>query len=349
MYIGGRHILPEMQMRFDMNECPNINELAGKSVLVTGAGGFIGYHTSLKLQSLDAHVVGIDSMNHYYDIKLKEERRSDLKEKGIDVIVGTLCDKTLLQKIFVENHFTHVLHLAGQAGVRYSLENPEDYVINNVQCTVSLYEVMRSQTQIPKLVYASSSSVYGSNSKVPFSESDEIPIQKSMYAMTKKAIEGVANTYHSLYGVQSIGLRFFTVYGTIGRPDMSYYKFAKAIVKGETIQLYNYGDMRRDFTFVDDIVNGIVKSLAKNVENPRVYNLGRGHPRKLGDMISILEMNLEQKAITEGVPTPGGEVLVTFADIYRARKELCYEPKIDLEDGLKRFVKWFRSHEKAMN
>jgi len=333
--------------KFSKKDCPKTTDMAGTTVLVTGAAGFIGYHTSLALHKLTATVVGIDNFNHYYDVRLKEERQSLLKQQGVEVVHADLCDKKALKKLFSEYAFTHVLHLAGQAGVRYSLENPEDYVVNNIQCTVSLYEEMRSQEIPPKLVYASSSSVYGANSKVPFSESDEIPIQKSMYAMTKKALESIARTYHSLYDIRSTGLRFFTVYGTIGRPDMSYYKFSQAITKGEELLLYNYGDMRRDFTFVDDIVSGIILSLVHSSEvgKPTVYNLGRGHPRALGDLISILEKELGMKAKTKGVPTPGGEVLVTYADISKAQKELCYQPKVDLEVGLAKFVKWFKERE----
>lgn len=332
---------------FAKRECPKKSDMAGKTVLITGAAGFIGYHTSLELHKLGATVVGIDNFNHYYDVTLKEHRRDLLKQQGIEIVRADLCDKPALKKLFSKFDFTHVLHLAGQAGVRYSLENPEDYVVNNIQCTVSLYEEMKEKDPPPKLVYASSSSVYGANSKVPFSESDEIPVQKSIYAMTKKSIESVARTYHSLYDTRSTGLRFFTVYGTIGRPDMSYYKFSKAIMKGEEIQLYNFGDMRRDFTFVDDIVSGIILSLvhSKDVTSPTVYNLGRGHPRALGDLISILEKELGTKANTKGVPTPGGEVLVTYADISKAKKELCYEPEIDLEAGLARFVEWFKGRE----
>jgi len=319
------------------------DHLIGEHILVTGAAGFIGFHTAQRLKDIGMIPIGYDIVNHYYDVNLKEARIKILEEKEIELIRGDLCDEDKLTKTFEKYNFMYILHLAAQAGVRYSLDHPLEYVRANVQCFTQLLEVARKQPKIPTVVYASSSSIYGANSKVPFQETDRVEQQRSFYGATKRANELLAHVYNDLYGMKLTGLRFFTVYGPFGRPDMAYYKWSHSVNTGQTLKLFNHGDMKRDFTFISDIVDGIVSALALGADL-EIFNLGRGHVRELMDLVVALEKGLEKKANLELTDTPGGEVLITYADTSKARKMLGYSPKVQLEDGIRIFMEWWREY-----
>jgi len=319
---------------------PVTSDLIGEHILVTGAAGFIGFHTAQRLKSIGMMPVGYDIVNNYYDVNLKEARIKILEEKGITMVRGDLCDEDKLTKTFDQYNFKYILHLAAQAGVRYSLDHPLDYVRANVQCFTQLLEVARKRPKLPTVVYASSSSIYGANTKVPFQETDRVEQQRSFYGATKRANELLARVYNDLYGMKLTGLRFFTVYGPFGRPDMAYYKWSQAIVNGDTLKLYNHGDMKRDFTFISDIVDGIVGALSLGADL-EIFNLGRGHVRELMDLVTALEKGLGRKANLELTDTPGGEVLITYADTSKAKKMLGYSPKVQLEDGIAIFMEWW--------
>ena len=302
------------------------------NVLVTGAAGFVGHHVMMRLPS----AIGIDNFNDYYEVELKRKRAAiSGRVYNYDV-----CDITALNSILNKYKIKYVVHMAAQAGVRYSLKNPQSYVHNNVECFVQLLEALKN-TNIP-LIYASSSSVYGKNTKVPFKETDPVIQPASLYAATKRENELLAHVYHNLYKQKSIGLRFFTVYGPMGRPDMAYYSFTKNILEGKPIDVYNYGKVSRDFTYVDDIVDGIIACMTVNFDY-EIVNLGRGQPYSVGQFISMIEKATGKKAIKKMMPMAKGDVLITYADTSKAKSLLGYNPKVSLEEGIHKFVEWFNS------
>ncbi|XP_059636014.1 UDP-glucuronate 4-epimerase 1 [Cornus florida] len=332
----------------------------GMSVLVTGAAGFVGSHVSLALKKRGDGVVGLDNFNNYYDPSLKKSRKKLLNSNHIFIVDGDLNDARLLAKLFELVSFSHVMHLAAQAGVRYAMENPNSYIHSNIAGLVTLLETCKSANPQPAIVWASSSSVYGLNEKVPFSESDRTDQPASLYAATKKAGEEITHTYNHIYGLSITGLRFFTVYGPWGRPDMAYFSFTKNILEGKQITVYrgkNRVDLARDFTYIDDIVKGCVRSLdtaAKSTGSGgkkrgpapyRIYNLGNTSPVTVPTLVSILEKHLKVKAKKKIVDMPGnGDVPFTHANISLARRELGYKPTTDLQTGLKKFVRWYVSY-----
>ncbi|KAI3709212.1 hypothetical protein L2E82_38971 [Cichorium intybus] len=337
-----------------------IRRQSGLTVLVTGAAGFVGSHVSVALKKRGDGVVGIDNFNDYYDPSLKKSRRSMLESQHIFIVKGDINDQRLLAKLFEIVPFTHVMHLAAQAGVRYAMENPMSYVHSNIAGLVTLLEQCKSSDPQPAIVWASSSSVYGLNEKVPFSESDQTDQPASLYAATKKAGEEITHTYNHIYGLSITGLRFFTVYGPWGRPDMAYFSFTKNILQGKPITVYrgkDRVDLARDFTYIDDIVKGCVASLdtagkstgsggKKRGPAPyRIYNLGNTSPVTVPALVSILEKNLKLKAKKNVVEMPGnGDVPFTHANISLAQRELGYKPTTDLSTGLKKFVKWYLTY-----
>lgn len=310
-----------------------------KNILVTGSAGFIGYHLSKELQKKGDTVIGLDNFNAYYDPALKNARAHHLREKGIEVINGDIVDEGLLEKIILEHGITHIAHLAAQAGVRYSLVNPEAYVAANITGFLRVLEACKKNPKIV-LTYASSSSVYGNNKKIPFSIDDKTDNQANFYGVTKKTNELMAEAYHHLYKIRATGLRFFTVYGPWGRPDMAYYSFCKAILEGHPIDVFNYGNMQRDFTYIDDIVAGIVAAIDLEAEN-ELFNLGNNHPEPLHALIKALEDGLGKKAIIHHLPMQPGDVLSTYADIEYSKLKLGFLPKVSLSEGIRKFVEWY--------
>ena len=313
-----------------------------KRVLVTGAAGFIGFHLSKVLAGRGDFVVGYDNFNDYYSPQLKEERVKQLKELDVDVLKGDLCDFDRLKETVENNKITHIAHLAAQAGVRYSLENPQAYVQSNIEGFVNILEICRYNPAI-KLTYASSSSVYGLNEKIPFSEKDRTDQQASLYGATKKSNELFAASYNHLFGISVTGLRYFTVYGPWGRPDMAYYSFTQKILKGETIEIYNFGKMKRDFTFIDDAVAGTVAAIDLEAKH-EVFNLGNNQPVELMEFIKVIEESAEKKANFEFLPMQKGDVPQTYADIEHSKKMLNFDPTTPLTDGIHKFVKWFQKY-----
>ncbi len=311
-----------------------------KKILVTGAAGFIGFHLSRLLKKRGDIVIGLDNFNAYYSPELKRKRAEILASEGITVIEGDLCDKELLQRVAEQQEFTHIVNLAAQAGVRYSVTHPQAYADSNLQGFLNVLELCRSLPQA-KLVYASSSSVYGLNSKIPFSEDDKTDRPASFYGATKKANEVMAHAYHHLYGIPVTGLRFFTVYGPWGRPDMAYFSFSKAIDSGEVIKVFNHGKMRRDFTYIDDIVEGIAAAIDLGADC-EVFNLGNNRPEELSTFIGLLEKGLGLTARKEFLPMQQGDVLQTYANIDRAKTRLGYNPKTSLTEGLDHFIHWYK-------
>lgn len=313
-----------------------------KTILVTGAAGFIGYHVACALRQRGDCVIGLDNFNTYYSPVLKRKRASLLKENGIEIIEADLNDPIELEKLFENYCFTDILHLAAQAGVRYARENPEAYLRSNIDGFLSILELLRCYPQV-KLTYASSSSVYGRNEKTPFSITDRTDKPANLYAVTKKTNELMAYSYHQLYGIEMTGLRFFTVYGPWGRPDMAYYTFSEAIMKGEPIRLFNFGKMQRDFTYIDDVVHGTIAAIDYKGSGYELFNLGNNKPIELLTFVSILEKELGQEAIKimEG-PSPG-EVETTYADISYSQQKLGFNPQISLKEGLPLFVKWYQA------
>jgi UDP-glucuronate 4-epimerase len=310
-----------------------------KSILITGAAGFIGFHLAKSLQSRGDKVVGYDNFNPYYEPRLKRKRASELSKQGIEVIEGDICNFEQVQELVRSQEVTHLVNLAAQPGVRYSLVNPQAYVKANLEGFVSILEVCR-HASIP-LVYASSSSVYGANAAIPFTVEDRTDHQVSLYGATKKANELMAYTYHHLFGIATTGLRFFTVYGPWGRPDMAYFSFADAIMQGRPIELFNEGRMRRDFTYIDDIVAGTVAAI--DLQAPyEIFNLGNHHPEEVVTLVALLEQYLGKKAEVVMRPMPPGDVPATYADIESSREKLGYEPKVSLQEGIKGFVDWYQ-------
>ncbi|PWA62236.1 NAD-dependent epimerase/dehydratase [Artemisia annua] len=332
----------------------------GMSVLVTGAAGFVGSHVALALKKRGDGVVGIDNFNDYYDPSLKRSRRNLLEDNKIFIVEGDINDMRMLAKLFEVVKFTHVMHLAAQAGVRYAMENPNSYIHSNIAGLVTLLEQCKAAEPQPAIVWASSSSVYGLNEKVPFSEADRTDQPASLYAATKKAGEEITHTYNHIYGLSITGLRFFTVYGPWGRPDMAYFSFTKNILQGKPITVYrgkDRVDLARDFTYIDDIVKGCVASLdtagkstgtggkKKGPAPYRIFNLGNTSPVTVPTLVNILEKNLKIKAKKNVIEMPGnGDVPFTHANISLAQRELGYNPTTDLPTGLKKFVKWYMSY-----
>lgn len=339
--------------------------LTGKTILVTGAAGFIGSNLCkrLLLSVKNCNVVGIDNMNDYYDVRLKEERLKQLSTSENFVFVkGSIADKSLIEKIFNEYHPQVVVNLAAQAGVRYSITNPDAYIESNLIGFYNILEACRHH-EVEHLVYASSSSVYGSNKKVPYSTDDKVDNPVSLYAATKKSNELMAHAYSKLYNIPSTGLRFFTVYGPAGRPDMAYFGFTNKLREGKTIQIFNYGNCKRDFTYIDDIVEGVIRVMQHAPEKQegedglpippyKIYNIGNNHPENLLDFVTILQEELVRAGVLpedydfdvhkELVPMQPGDVPVTFADTTPLEEDFGFRPSISLRDGLRVFVEWYK-------
>ena len=355
----------------------NIN-LEGKTVLVTGAAGFIGSNLVKRLlhDVKNIHVIGIDSITDYYDVNIKYERLKEIEAK-VDpfnpcdscskkwtFIHDSIANREAIEKIFSENQISVVVNLAAQAGVRYSITNPDAYVESNLIGFYNLLEACRHH-EVEHLVYASSSSVYGSNKKVPYSTDDKVDNPVSLYAATKKSNELMAHAYSKLYNIPSTGLRFFTVYGPAGRPDMAYFGFTNKLVKGDTIKIFNYGNCKRDFTYIDDIVEGIVRVMQHAPEKQngedglpippyKVYNIGNSHPENLLEFVSILQEELiragvlpedyDFEAHKELVPMQPGDVPVTYADTTPLEEDFGYRPATPLRDGLRAFAEWYKEY-----
>lgn len=341
------------------------------NILVTGHAGFIGSNLVQRLfkEMKEGTIVGIDNLNNYYDPSLKTYRLDELdkcKPSGINYksVIGSIADRELVNKLFAEYHFDVVVNLAAQAGVRYSIENPDVYIESNIIGFYNILEACR-HNPVEHLVYASSSSVYGGNKKVPFSTDDRVDNPVSLYAATKKSNELMAHCYSKLYNIPSTGLRFFTVYGPAGRPDMAYFGFTNKLLRGETIQIYNYGNCRRDFTYVDDIVEGIVRVMARAPEKRNgedglplapyaVYNIGGGQPENLLDFVQTLQEELlragvlpkdyDFEAHKQLVPMQPGDVPTTYADATALERDFGFTPKITLREGLRKFAEWYKEY-----
>lgn len=310
-----------------------------KRVLVTGAAGFVGFHLARALKKRGDFVLGLDLFNAYYDPQLKRDRASILSEEKIEVVEGDIQNTELLKALCTRHKITHIVHLAAQAGVRHSILKPEEYVAANLIGFTSILEACRASGT--KLVYASSSSVYGLNTKIPFSTKDRTDQPANLYGATKKANEVMAHAYHHLFGFSVTGLRYFTVYGPWGRPDMAYYRFSHLILEGKPIPLFHGGQMRRDFTYIDDIVAGTIAALDLGAPC-EIFNLGSHHPVEIRYLIERLEQELGRKAVLEMLPMQPGEVLETYADIAESEKRLGFHPRVSIEEGLHRFVEWFK-------
>ena len=356
------------------------------NILVTGSAGFIGANLVKRLftEMTEGTIIGLDNLNSYYDVSLKEYRlkeldtyysqltntpltlNSNLSTLNYQFVRGSIADKELVNKLFAENQFDIVVNLAAQAGVRYSIENPDAYIESNIIGFYNILEACRHHP-VEHLVYASSSSVYGGNKKVPFSTDDRVDNPVSLYAATKKSNELFAHCYSKLYNIPTTGLRFFTVYGPAGRPDMAYFGFTNKLLKGETIQIYNYGNCRRDFTYVDDIVEGIVRVMKKAPERKTgldglpipayaIYNIGGGQPENLLDFVQILQEELVRAGVLpedydfeahkELVPMQAGDVPTTYADASALERDFGFVPKITLREGLRKFAEWYKDYYK---
>ena len=338
------------------------------NILVTGAAGFIGAFLCKRLlETTNDEVVGLDNLNDYYDISLKEARLDMLKPfDKFTFIKGDISDKEFIDRLFDEYHFDIVVNLAAQAGVRYSIEHPDVYIASNIIGFYNILEACRYHP-VQHLVYASSSSVYGGNIKVPFSTDDKVDNPVSLYAATKKSNELLAHAYSKLYNIPTTGLRFFTVYGPMGRPDMAYFSFTNKLIKGETIEIFNYGNCKRDFTYVDDIVEGIIKVMNKAPEKSngedglpippyKIYNIGNNNPENLLDFVQILSEELVRAGVLPKaydfeshkklVPMQKGDVPVTYADTSDLERDFGYKPSTSLRDGLRRFAEWYKRYYK---
>ena len=336
-----------------------------KTIFITGASGFIGSNLANRVLTTepDTKVIGLDNMNDYYDVRIKEARLTELQNfENYIFVKGNLADKALINSIFEEHHPDIVVNLGAQAGVRYSITNPDAYIESNM---IGFYNILEACRHYPveHLVYASSSSVYGSNKKVPYSTDDKVDNPVSLYAATKKSNELMAHAYSKLYNIPSTGLRFFTVYGPAGRPDMAYFGFTNKLVNGETIKIFNYGNCKRDFTYVDDIVEGVVRVMAKAPEKKNgedglpippyaVYNIGNSNPENLLDFVQILSEELVRAGVLpadydfethkELVPMQPGDVPVTFADTEPLERDFGFKPHTPLRDGLRKFAEWYK-------
>ncbi len=335
--------------------------MKNKYILITGAAGFIGFHLSKYLLEIGYYVLGIDNLNDYYDIKLKEDRLNLLKKYSeFKYYILDLTDRAGLFKVFDSNKIDTIINLAAQPGVRYSIENPQAYIDSNIQGFLNILEAARYYKP-QHFIYASSSSVYGANTKVPFSVSDNVDHPMSLYAATKKANELMAHTYSSLYDIPTTGLRFFTVYGPWGRPDMALFLFTKAIFEGKPIDVFNNGDMSRDFTYIDDIVQAVAKLIDKIPQpdntwsgmdpNPamsyapyRLYNIGNNNPVSLMEFIKSIEKATKRKAHLNFLPMQPGDVKQTYADVGDLEKIINYRPSTPLEKGIEEFVNWYKEY-----
>ena len=336
-----------------------------KVIFITGSSGFIGSNLAKRILTTepDTTVIGLDNMNNYYDVRIKEARLTELQKfENYTFIKGNLADKALINSIFEQYHPNIVVNLGAQAGVRYSITNPDAYIESNM---IGFYNILEACRHYPveHLVYASSSSVYGSNKKVPYSTEDKVDNPVSLYAATKKSNELMAHAYSKLYNIPSTGLRFFTVYGPAGRPDMAYFGFTNKLVNGETIKIFNYGNCKRDFTYVDDIVEGVVRVMAKAPEKKNgedglpippyaVYNIGNSNPENLMDFVQILSEELVRAGVLpadydfeahkELVPMQPGDVPVTFADTEPLERDFGFKPHTPLREGLRKFAEWYK-------
>ena len=336
-----------------------------KTVFITGSSGFIGSNLAKRILTTesDTKVIGLDNMNDYYDVRIKEARLAELQKfENYTFIKGNLADKALIDSIFEQHHPDIVVNLGAQAGVRYSITNPDAYIESNM---IGFYNILEACRHYPveHLVYASSSSVYGGNKKVPYSTDDKVDNPVSLYAATKKSNELMAHAYSKLYNIPSTGLRFFTVYGPAGRPDMAYFGFTNKLVNGETIKIFNYGNCKRDFTYVDDIVEGVVRVMAKAPEKKNgedglpippyaVYNIGNSNPENLLDFVQILSEELVRAGVLpadydfeahkELVPMQPGDVPVTFADTEPLERDFSFKPHTPLREGLRKFAEWYK-------
>ena len=342
--------------------------LDGKTVLVTGAAGFIGSNLVKRLfnEFPDIKIVGIDSVTDYYDVNIKYGRLAEIEALNRDwtFVKASIADKSIVNDLFVEHHFAVVVNLAAQAGVRYSITNPDAYIESNLIGFYNILEACRHY-EVEHLVYASSSSVYGSNKKVPYSTDDKVDNPVSLYAATKKSNELMAHAYSKLYNIPSTGLRFFTVYGPAGRPDMAYFGFTNKLVHGDTIKIFNYGNCKRDFTFVDDIVEGVVRVMQHAPEKQngedglpippyKVYNIGNSHPENLLEFVDILQQELLRAGVLpsdydfdshkELVPMQPGDVPVTYADTTPLEQDFGFKPSTPLREGLRKFAEWYRGY-----
>ncbi|USN45000.1 MAG: GDP-mannose 4,6-dehydratase [Candidatus Woesearchaeota archaeon] len=312
-------------------------------ILVTGAAGFVGFHVCKELLKQNKQVIGIDNFNDYYNPLLKEKRAALLTNKNFSLLRQDFSDYKKLFEAVKDEDIDLIIHLGAQAGVRYSIDNPHVYEEANLKGTLAIFELARHK-HIPKVVFASSSSVYGNTKKTPFSEEDFVDHPISLYAATKKANELMAYTYHHLYNIKMVGLRFFTVYGPWGRPDMAYFSFFKNIQEGKAIKVFNHGKMQRDFTFIADIVQGILAATQADLTY-EIINLGNNSPEELGTFIDILEEEAGKKAVKEMLPMQPGDVLITYADISKAKKLLNYQPTTSLKEGLRQFATWYKENE----
>lgn len=343
-------------------------DLKGKTILVTGAAGFIGSNLSSKLLKdiSGVTIIGLDSVNDYYDVRLKEERLKKLSvSPNFKFIKGNLADKGIIEKIFVDYKPSVVVNLAAQAGVRYSITNPDAYIESNLIGFYNILEACRNNPCVEHLVYASSSSVYGVNKKVPYSVEDQVDNPVSLYAATKKSNELLAHAYSKLYNIPSTGLRFFTVYGPAGRPDMAYFGFTNKLRKGETIEIFNYGNCKRDFTYIDDIVEGIMRVMQHAPEKVngedglplppyKIYNIGNSNPENLLNFVEILQEELlaagvlpsdyDFEAHKKLVPMQAGDVPVTYADTTALEEDFGFKPSTSLREGLRSFAKWYAEY-----
>lgn len=352
-------------------------DLTGKTILVTGSAGFIGSNLVLELlkSESEATVIGLDNVNDYYDVSIKEWRLSEIEKAAAEsscsyhFIKGDLADRAVIDRLFADYKPTVVVNLAAQAGVRYSITNPDAYIQSNLIGFYNILEACRhAEPAVEHLVYASSSSVYGSNKKVPYSTEDKVDNPVSLYAATKKSNELLAHAYSKLYNIPSTGLRFFTVYGPAGRPDMAYFGFTNKLRKGETIQIFNYGNCKRDFTFVDDIVEGVKRVMKGAPEKAvgedglpippyAVYNIGNSNPENLLDFVTILQEELIRAEVLPAdydfeahkklVPMQPGDVPVTYADTGALERDYGFKPNTDLRDGLRKFAEWYKEFYKV--
>ncbi|MBU0766692.1 GDP-mannose 4,6-dehydratase [Patescibacteria group bacterium] len=310
-------------------------------ILLTGAAGFIGFHTAKVLLARGDEVIGIDNFNPYYDPQLKEDRIKQLEGvKGFTLVRGDITDRKTVRGAM--KGVDRVCHLAALAGVRYSFEHPDEFILNNIQGTFEMIDEARMQ-EIPGFIYASSSSIYGDNKKLPSSEDDRTDSQLALYGMTKKNNELMAHTYHHLYGIPVTGLRFFTVYGPWGRPDMALFLFTDAILNDKPINVFGEGKMQRDFTFVEDIVAGTIGAIDNNAEE-EAYNLGSGRQEELMDFITTIEEACGKEAQKNFMPMQKGDVRASLADVSKAKRDLGYEPKTQIKDGVPKFVEWYREY-----
>jgi UDP-glucuronate 4-epimerase len=310
-----------------------------KNVLVTGGAGFIGFHLALALKKRGDTIIVLDNFNDYYSPALKESRAEILKQSEIPVIRGDICNAKILPELIESHGISHICHLAAQAGVRYSLVNPQAYIDTNITGFLNVLEACRHFPAV-KLTYASSSSVYGENKKVPFSVDDPVNSQASLYGVTKRSNELMAQSYHHLYGISVTGLRFFTVYGPWGRPDMAIFSFSEKIRSGKTIDVYNFGKMQRDFTYIDDIVQGTVAAIDLESAS-EIFNLGNEKPEELETLITALETKLGIPAKKNYLPMQDGDVHRTYSDISKSRELLNFKPQTSLDQGLDNFLAWY--------